>query len=55
MPILSRLLKAELAEREVGSIAYHIKAARFPAWKNLSGFDFAAREITRPPCASCTK
>ena len=50
VPILSQLLKAELAEREVRSIAYHMKAARFPAYKDLSGFDFAASEIN----ASCT-
>jgi hypothetical protein len=31
MPILSQLLKAEMAEREVRSISYQIKAARFPA------------------------
>lgn len=31
IPILSQLLKAEMAEREVCSIAYQIKAARFPA------------------------
>ena len=30
VPMLSQLLKAELAEREVRSIAYQIKAARFP-------------------------
>ena len=45
VPILSHLLKAELAEREVRSIACHMKAARFPACKDLSGFDFAASEI----------
>ena len=45
MPILSQLLKAEMAEREVRSIAYHMKSARFPAYKDLSGFDFAASEI----------
>jgi len=45
MPILSQLLKAEMAEREVRSIAYHMKAARFPAYKDLSGFDFTASEI----------
>jgi DNA replication protein DnaC len=44
-PILSQLLKAEMAEREVRSIAYHMKAARFPAYKDLSGFTFAASEI----------
>ena len=45
IPILSQLLKAEMAEREVRSISYHMKAARFPAHKDLSGFDFAASEI----------
>ena len=45
IPILSQLLKAELAEREVRSIAYHMKSARFPAYKDISGFDFAASEI----------
>ena len=45
MPILSQLLKAEMAEREVRSTAYHMKAARFPAYKDLSAFDFSASEI----------
>ena len=45
IPILSQLLKAETAEREVRSIAYQIKAARFPAYKDLTGFDFASSEI----------
>jgi DNA replication protein DnaC len=45
VPTLSQLLKAELAEREVRSIAYHMKAARFPAYKDLTGFDFTASEI----------
>lgn len=45
VPMLSGLLKAEMAEREVRSIAYQIKAARFPAYKDLTGFDFAASEI----------
>jgi DNA replication protein DnaC len=48
VPILSQLLKAEVAEREVRSIAYHLKAARFPAYKDLAGFDFAASEINEP-------
>lgn len=43
--MLSQLLKAEMAEREVRSIAYHMKIARFPAYKDLSGFDFAASEV----------
>ena len=45
IPMLSQRLRAELAEREVRSIAYHMKSARFPAYKDLSGFDFAASEI----------
>ena len=45
VPILSQLLKAETSEREVRSVAYQIKAARFPAYKDLSGFDFASSEI----------
>ena len=45
VPILSQLLKAELAEREVRSIAYHMKSARFLAYKDLTGFDFATSEI----------
>ena len=45
IPMLSQLLKAELAEREVRSIAYHMKVARFPAYKDLSGFDFSASEV----------
>ncbi len=45
LPILSQLLKAEMAEREVRSISYQIKAARFPAYKDLVGFDFAASEM----------
>jgi DNA replication protein DnaC len=45
VPIISQLLKAEVAEREVRSTAYQIKAARFPAYKDLAGFDFASSEI----------
>ena len=45
VPILSQLLKAEIAEREVRSTAYQIKAARFPAYKDLAGFDFTSSEV----------
>ena len=45
IPILSQLLKAETAEREVRSITYQIKAARFPAYKDLTAFDFTSSEI----------
>lgn len=45
IPILSQLLKAETAEREVRSVAYQLKAARFPAYRDLNGFDFSSSEI----------
>ncbi len=38
--ILGSLLKAEMAEREVRSVAYQMKIARFPAYRDLAGFDF---------------
>ena len=45
VPILSQLLKAETAEREVRSVSYQLKAARFPAYRDLAGFDFASSEV----------
>src|ERR1700728_4736186 len=45
IPILSQLLKAETAEREVRSMAYQLKIARFPAYRDLAGFDFASSEV----------
>ncbi|MGP8025408.1 MAG: IS21-like element helper ATPase IstB [Acidocella sp.] len=45
IPVLSQLLKAETAEREVRSMAYQLKAARFPAYHDLAGFDFASSEV----------
>ena len=45
LPILSQLLKAEMAEREVRSTAYQLKTARFPAYRDLNGFDFSSSEI----------
>jgi DNA replication protein DnaC len=43
--ILDHLLKAELAEREVRSVAYQLKTARFPAYRDLSGFDFTSSMV----------
>ena len=40
LPILETLLKAEVAERDVRSINYQMKVARFPAYRDLAGFDF---------------
>jgi len=39
-PMLDALLKAEVAEREVRSINYQMKAARFPTHRDLASFDF---------------
>ena len=44
-PLLRELLAAETAEREVRSIAYQMTAARFPAHRDLAGFDFAEAEV----------
>jgi DNA replication protein DnaC len=38
--ILGDLIKAEVAEREVRSIQYQLKSARFPAYRDLAGFRF---------------
>lgn len=40
LPILETLLKAEVAERDVRSINYQMKTAKFPAYRDLAGFDF---------------
>lgn len=45
MPVLAGLLKAENAEREVRSLAYQMKVAKFPAYRDLSGFDFTCSEV----------
>ena len=45
VPILETLLKAEVAEREVRSINYQMKAARFPAYRDLAGFDFTESQV----------
>jgi hypothetical protein len=54
VPMLSQLLKAEVAEREVRSIDYQIKAARFPAYKDLAGSTLPPARSTKPWSASCT-
>ena len=44
-PILQQLLKAEVAERQVRSIQYQMKIARFPAYRDLTGFDFNQSDV----------
>jgi DNA replication protein DnaC len=43
--VLAGLLKAEMAAREVRSLAYQMKVARFPAYRDLSGFDFGCSDV----------
>ena len=38
--ILDSMVKAEIAEREVRSINYQMRIARFPAYRDLTGFVF---------------
>ncbi len=38
--LLDQLIKAEVADREVRSINYQMKIARFPAHRDLAGFTF---------------
>ena len=43
--MLRNLLKAELAEREVRSVAYQMKIARYPVYRDLAGFDFSQSSV----------
>jgi DNA replication protein DnaC len=43
--MLQELIAAETAEREVKSQAYQMKAARFPAHRDLAGFDFTQSRV----------
>ena len=42
---MAELLAAESAEREVRSISYQMTAARFPAHRDLAGFDFTQSRV----------
>lgn len=42
---IEQLLAAERAEREVRSIAYQMNVARFPAHRDLAGFEFAQSRV----------
>ncbi len=44
--LLDKLIKAEVAEREVRSINYQMKIAKFPAHKDLTGFEFAESTVS---------
>lgn len=45
VPVLEILLKAEASERDVRSINYQMKVAKFPAYRDLTGFDFAQSTV----------
>ena len=42
---IGELMAAEIAEREVKSLAYQMKAARFPVHRDLAGFDFTQSRV----------
>ena len=44
--LLDTLIKAEVAEREVRSINYQMKVAKFPAHRDLTGFDFTQSTVS---------
>jgi DNA replication protein DnaC len=46
--VLEGLIKAEVAEREVRSVNYQMKIARFPAHRDLTGFDFSESTVSEP-------
>jgi len=43
--LLQQLIKAEVADREVRSIKYQMKVARFPTYRDLGGFDFNESDV----------
>ena len=43
--LLADLIQAELAEREVRSVAYQMRTAKFPAYRDLLGFDFTQSQV----------
>jgi DNA replication protein DnaC len=45
LPLMDLLLKSEVAEREVRSITYQLKCARFPHYRDLSTFDFGQSTV----------
>jgi DNA replication protein DnaC len=49
LPMLDTLVKAEVANRKVRSIAYQMKTAKFPVYRDLYGFDFSESEVDEYP------
>ena len=46
-PVLARLLEAEHTDRGMRSIAHQMAQARFPAHRDLAGFDFDSARVDR--------
>ena len=46
-PVLARLLEAKHTDRGMRSIAHQMAQARFPAHRDLTGFDFASARVDR--------
>lgn len=46
--LLAQLLEAESTQREVRSLRYQMNSARFPAYRDLAGFDFAQSPVDEP-------
>ncbi|SEK10939.1 hypothetical protein SAMN05192539_104951 [Paraburkholderia diazotrophica] len=42
--VLAGLLKPEIAEREARALAYQMKAARFPVYRDIGGSDFSCSD-----------
>lgn len=45
LPMLDSLIKAEVAEREVRSVNYQLRVAKFPVYRDLVGFDFSQSPV----------
>ena len=44
---MDRLIEAELADRQVRSLRYQLKAARFPVHRDLTGIDWAETPLAQ--------
>ena len=45
LPMLDSLIKAEVAEREVRSVNYQLRVAKFPVYRDLVGFGTLPRPL----------
>jgi DNA replication protein DnaC len=45
--LIEHLLQAEGTDRAMRSVSYQMSAARFPAHRDLAGFDFEASKVDR--------